>query len=404
MAEPVSIIASAIAIGAAAAQLSLALFKIAQTFKHAPEEILDIAEEMSTLSESLNVLVDVLHACDKLCKPKLFEQIDSIYNRFNAIRDQLFALTGASGKKLRRLKWFFNGPKAKSLLKKVESIKSALTLVITIVRLAIDESRRPSANQSQDLQQSQTPNRFRKVVESIVQANRLAIDRAERDNQEQGNNKKRHFNTEVQRWEADSHDTAIWQYQLVFSAQATPSRSNGKHMRIEPHSATVEDCDSDGPEDSSTLAAESVSHTHQDTSSTSSSLIVWNKATQPSSVVDRLLQSWTVLSPSQIQASRAFYEEGEDEAWRENITNRIQEYTKDSRRKGRKPQETPGSGSSEDQSTGDDANNGFGNESDSSDDEYQSAEESTVTARPPNMQYKYMGTSSDSDSANNKNA
>ena len=42
MADPVSIIASAITIGASAAQLSLALFSVVQTLKNAPKQIAEI--------------------------------------------------------------------------------------------------------------------------------------------------------------------------------------------------------------------------------------------------------------------------------------------------------------------------------------------------------------------------
>ena len=142
MAEPVSIIASAITIAATAAQLSLALFKVAETFRHAPEEISEIAEEISTLSNSLNVLVDVLRAYHGLCTPKLFHQIDSILQRFEQVERQLVDLTSPREKKLKRLRWFFSAPRAKGLLKKVESIKTALTLVITIIRLATEQAAR----------------------------------------------------------------------------------------------------------------------------------------------------------------------------------------------------------------------------------------------------------------------
>lgn len=42
MAEVIGIVASAITIGASAAQLSLALFSVAQTLKNAPKQIAEI--------------------------------------------------------------------------------------------------------------------------------------------------------------------------------------------------------------------------------------------------------------------------------------------------------------------------------------------------------------------------
>jgi hypothetical protein len=47
MAEVIGIIASAITIGASAAQLSLALFSVAQTLKNAPKQIAEIGRYSS---------------------------------------------------------------------------------------------------------------------------------------------------------------------------------------------------------------------------------------------------------------------------------------------------------------------------------------------------------------------
>jgi hypothetical protein len=138
MADPLSIIASAITVGATAAQLSLALFNITQTVKNAPKEIAEIAEEISTLSASLTVLGEVLQWQQSICKPELFVQIRTTLARFNSIEEQLQKLTEKT--RLERLKWFFKGPKSKGLLKKVESIKSALNLILNIIRLATEAS------------------------------------------------------------------------------------------------------------------------------------------------------------------------------------------------------------------------------------------------------------------------
>lgn len=78
MAEPISIISSAITIAATAAHISLALFEIAQKFKNAPEDIPEIAEEISSLSNNMNVLADVLRTYQTLCTPVLFQEIHCI--------------------------------------------------------------------------------------------------------------------------------------------------------------------------------------------------------------------------------------------------------------------------------------------------------------------------------------
>ena len=53
--DPISIIASAITIGASAAQLSLALSSVVGTLKNAPKEIADIGRQIALVS-AYNIL------------------------------------------------------------------------------------------------------------------------------------------------------------------------------------------------------------------------------------------------------------------------------------------------------------------------------------------------------------
>lgn len=145
MAELVGVIASALTIGgvaASAAQLSLALFTVAQTLKNAPQEIAEIAEEISLLSGSLLTLADSVETHSGLFKPALYNNTKLILARYNQVDDELRRLIDTPAK-LARLKWFVKRPKAKILLKKVEGIKTALTLELNIVRLAREEVIRP---------------------------------------------------------------------------------------------------------------------------------------------------------------------------------------------------------------------------------------------------------------------
>jgi hypothetical protein len=140
MADPVSLIASAITIAGTGAQISLVLFNVAQTWKNAPIEIGEVAEELSTLSNSLMMLADAIKMHQKLCKPELFRQTESILSRFKQVEEELRELIRGQGKKkLDRLKWFWKASKAKVLKKKIESIKSALALELNIIQLAREQ-------------------------------------------------------------------------------------------------------------------------------------------------------------------------------------------------------------------------------------------------------------------------
>lgn len=138
MAEPVSLFASAITIGISAAQLSLALFSVAQTLKNAPREIAEIAEEISWLSGTFQQLPDIIRPYQSLCKPALFGILRESLQRYNQLEAQLKLLVDTP-QKLARLRWCMKKSQAKSLLKKVESIKSALTLQLQIFQLAREE-------------------------------------------------------------------------------------------------------------------------------------------------------------------------------------------------------------------------------------------------------------------------
>ena len=140
MAEIAGLVATALTVGEAAAQLSLALFKIVRAVKNAPNEIAEIAEEISDLSASLMVLADILDRHRVLCRQKLLDHADAILKRFGIIRDDLDKLTRDRGRdRMKRLRWFIYGPKAKSLLKKVDGIKTSLNLLLNIIHLAREQ-------------------------------------------------------------------------------------------------------------------------------------------------------------------------------------------------------------------------------------------------------------------------
>jgi hypothetical protein len=137
------------------------------------------------------------------------------------------------------------------------------------------------------------PNRFRKVAESIVQANRLAVENAKPDS---ARHPARGRRTELQPWQAGSFDTATWLYNLVFAAGIDQDKLS-KNPRILQRQPSVSDYVSDA-EDDNTGSTYEVPH-----SSSNTAMITWNEQTRPSSVVDRLLNTWTTLSTEQIRSS-----------------------------------------------------------------------------------------------------
>ncbi|KAJ6280395.1 hypothetical protein J3E71DRAFT_200321 [Bipolaris maydis] len=318
MAEVIGIVASAITIGASAAQLSLALFDVAHTIKNAPKQIAEIAEEFSLVSESLQTLADIIRANQNLCKPALFKNTHTIISRYKQVDAEIKKLIDTP-RKLAGLQWYINKPKAKGLLKKVEGIKTALILELNIIRLAREEFTRPHTENGPSISVGLPPNfnRFRKVVESAVQANRKVVENAQQDDKDSGTGRQKYTNAELDIWKEGSFDTATWLYHLVFSPD-TPDASEASAKSRRLHQASVADESHSSEEDST-------SH-RQEEDLEKKSLIVWNKQTEPSLVVDRLLSSWTTLSSDQITRSAANQDGNE---WREDLLKNIEQAKKE---------------------------------------------------------------------------
>jgi hypothetical protein len=188
-------------------------------------------------------------------------------------------------------------------------------------------------------------NRFRKIAESAIQANRLAIQNAQ-NAEGRRSNKTEQYCWELQRWCLNSGDTATWLYHLVFSVAPEATNLSPDHVQSRTSVfASVIDCDSDGVELPPLILSESSSDLQdaQDEPSKRVSfkegpspvivkpahkkpaLITWNEQTEPYFVINRLLSSWTYLAPDQIKASAHSSEE--DEKWHQTLAQSLHEYS-----------------------------------------------------------------------------
>ena len=99
-----------------------------------------IASELSLFSGSLQTLADIIAHYERLCKPQFFEGTKTIMLGYRDIENDLKLLIDTSSPKtLLKLRWCMAKPKAKNLLRKIEGIKSALTLQLQIVQLAKEQ-------------------------------------------------------------------------------------------------------------------------------------------------------------------------------------------------------------------------------------------------------------------------
>ncbi|KAI4955920.1 hypothetical protein J4E91_000129 [Alternaria rosae] len=229
------------------------------------------------------------------------------------------------------LKWPLKKPKAKGLLKKVEGIKTALILEINIVRLAREEVNRPypDPDSNGQLQGGPRLNRFRRIVESSVQANRLVVESAQKEDEKLEADTQHHTSAELDIWKSGSSDTATWLYHLVFSPDAASPSSPSPQPR-QLHQASVADESAEtNTKTGFLLSSEApIPPKRRPSEPEDKALILWSKQTEPGLVADRLLSSWTTLSSSQIGLSSTRHhsiEGAEDDEWREGILNMAEE-------------------------------------------------------------------------------
>lgn len=137
MAEPLGLVA----VGMTAAHIAKILFNVAQNYNSAREEISDIAEELTIVSQNMVLLNDILANHHDKCKPALFQQVQSIVGQFKKVEAKLNKVIDAR-KPLQRIRWFIDSPQTRALLTKIESIKTSLILVVGLIRLAHEQTQK----------------------------------------------------------------------------------------------------------------------------------------------------------------------------------------------------------------------------------------------------------------------
>ncbi|KAH7078576.1 hypothetical protein FB567DRAFT_631898 [Paraphoma chrysanthemicola] len=326
MAEVLGIISASITVAGTAAALSRALFDVVETLKHARKEIASIAQNLSFLSGSLHLLADLIRSQQSICRPALFANTEAIIQQYRKLEGEIKKLL-QTPQSLARLSWCIKRNRAKSMLKEVEAIKSSLILEVNIIQLAREETIRPSLDQSQTSITVVQPNRFRKLVESAVQANRQVVESAQREDAKSTSAANIESRVELNLYKEGSFDTATWLYNLVFGSEVQSHEAQSTTTDHSSYQAYVSD--REDPDDG-ILHAPVVFGRQQSNVSTSKrdhrALIVWNHHTDPVFVVDRLLSSWTTLTNEQIELSST---RTPDDAWNDSVVQMANEAKKD---------------------------------------------------------------------------
>jgi hypothetical protein len=194
---------------------------------------------------------------------------------------------------------------------------------------------------------SPQPNRFRKLVESVVQANHQVVESAQRDDAQRSSAEDVQSRVELDLYKANCFDTATWLYNLVFGIQVPASHTLNTPTKTPSYQAYVSDREDQGavgilpfPEtfDASKPVSDALEPAHQ-------AMIVWNNSTEPAFVVNRLLFSWTTLTDEQIELSST--RQSEDD-WYESVIKIAEEVKEEDPQSFEKYEEACNSDSSND--------------------------------------------------------
>jgi hypothetical protein len=161
--------------------------------------------------------------------------------------------------------------------------------------------------------------------------NRLAVERAKQESDQNPTEKRRHLDSSLQRWHVKSDDTAAWLHNLVFTSRAPPASPVTKRKSLgDTLTVTVEDYHSDV----STGDAMATQVVEKDDWGLKP--IVWDEQTEPSVVADRLLNSWTTLTSNQVKDTHIAQIAGRDETWGADLVNTLEQHNKKKQRKNAK--------------------------------------------------------------------
>lgn len=166
MADPLSIIAGISGIAVASAQLANSLHTLCDRAMHAPSAIRDLSSNMSLLSGILDAVADVLDKGKGVCKPQVLSNTSSILKRMKRVQKEVRKIIKQNRGLRARISWALNFAKVAELLQRIEALKSALTLLLLTVQLAVSQKGTENAAKR---------DRLGNLVECAVRESREAI-------------------------------------------------------------------------------------------------------------------------------------------------------------------------------------------------------------------------------------
>jgi hypothetical protein len=141
MADPLSVVAGVTGVSVACAQIAHSVHTLCDKFRNAPRDVREIGRNMLDLSGILDSLGEILQRGKGSYKPRLLRDTNAITKRLNRVIKQVDKLINRRPSFRGRMTWaLFDHTKTEELLRKIEALKSTLTMVLAVVQLALAQS------------------------------------------------------------------------------------------------------------------------------------------------------------------------------------------------------------------------------------------------------------------------
>jgi septal ring factor EnvC (AmiA/AmiB activator) len=151
--EAFSVAASIIAVVEVGVEISTELSRLARKMKKAGKEVAEIADEISSLSSTLEnlrlCLEEEMQRGEPVHTERMIDDIKVLLKRIKDLHTETWKLIPRNFKdaednkgKLNlaeRFMWVFRSPKANAIMKKMDSLKSTLTVMLVTLQVALQQ-------------------------------------------------------------------------------------------------------------------------------------------------------------------------------------------------------------------------------------------------------------------------
>jgi hypothetical protein len=134
MAE-LGIIASVVGLASLGAKVSMTLFECGRTMRHAREQIEDMASEVTPFTNVLKELGSVLKAQEGFYTDVAVRIVHATMKECKGVFKEIRSAIKMKQRSSVAVKWLFKKSKAEELKRRMEALKSSLSLVLQVVQL-----------------------------------------------------------------------------------------------------------------------------------------------------------------------------------------------------------------------------------------------------------------------------